>query len=382
MALGQTKINGSRVVEGAVNYCADAGVSDDYTCSLSPAITSYVAGACYEFRANSSNLGVATLNLNGLGAKVIKKAAGGVTTDLADNDIRSGQMVNVCYDGTNMQMQSGLGNAGADATAVLSSTTLATNAPVLGAANSRNVVSGSRSGTTTEFATVSGTKTANKQLTFDANGNVVASSSDVGSGSSGATPVRSWIYPVSIWAGSSQNLSIGTDAICHRFSLLGAHQSNAIGFNVTTASGTACTGGTCGFFVGIYDSTKALIASSEVAYSGHATVSKDMNQTGYKKIGWASGSAVAGGVLTLNPGSYWLCYASESGTAAFGLMSAAAYLYEEQNWAVNGDAHGYKAGMRSGTGAGMTWNNTWTGGLTLSGGGGGERVIRISLGYE
>jgi hypothetical protein len=37
--------------------------------------------------------------------------AGGITTDLADNDIRSGQLVELVYDGTNMQMQSTLGNA-------------------------------------------------------------------------------------------------------------------------------------------------------------------------------------------------------------------------------------------------------------------------------
>lgn len=51
--------------------------------------------------------------MNALGAKSIVKAAGGITTALADNDIRAGQWVDVVYDGTNMQMQSGLGNASA-----------------------------------------------------------------------------------------------------------------------------------------------------------------------------------------------------------------------------------------------------------------------------
>ena len=44
---------------------------------------------------------------------------------------------------------------------------------------------GSRSGNTTEVATVSGTKTANKQLAFDANGNVIASATDIGTGGGG-----------------------------------------------------------------------------------------------------------------------------------------------------------------------------------------------------
>lgn len=109
----QTLINGSRTIAGPVNYCSDAGSTDAYACSLSPAITAYVTGAIYHFRANTANTGAATLNLNGLGAKTIVKVAGGVTTALADNDIRANQGVTVMYDGTNLQMQSTLGNASA-----------------------------------------------------------------------------------------------------------------------------------------------------------------------------------------------------------------------------------------------------------------------------
>ena len=93
-------------------YCADAGASDTYACSLSPAPSGYTTGATYIFKANTSNTGAATINFNSLGAKTIVKVAGGVTTTLADNDIRAGQIVEVVYDGTNMQMQSTLGNAG------------------------------------------------------------------------------------------------------------------------------------------------------------------------------------------------------------------------------------------------------------------------------
>ena len=251
-ALGQTKINGSRVVEGTLNYCADAGVTDDYACSLAPPVTSYVTGACYTFKANTANSGAATLNLNGLGAKPVKKVTGGISTELADNDIRAGQLVTVCYDGNNMQMQSGLGNAPAG----------------------------------------------------------------------GLAPVSGWMYPVPIWMGAVQNVAIGPDTVCHRFTLLGAHQSNVIAFNVTGASGTACTGGVCAFLVGVYDSSKTLIASSELAHSNRPEPAKNINQTGYKKITWASGSAVSNGVLTLQPGSYWLCYANESPTATFALAAA------------------------------------------------------------
>jgi hypothetical protein len=95
----------------AGTFASDAGANDTYTCSFSPAITAYVTGTRYRFLANTANTGAATININSIGAKTIKKAAGGITTDLADNDIRAGQWVEMVYDGTNMQMVSLLGNA-------------------------------------------------------------------------------------------------------------------------------------------------------------------------------------------------------------------------------------------------------------------------------
>lgn len=94
-----------------VNTAADGGGTDAYAITLSPAITAYITGQSFTFKANTANTGAATLNVNGLGAKTIKKPVGGITTDLADNDIRAGQWVDVIYDGTNMQMKSMLGNA-------------------------------------------------------------------------------------------------------------------------------------------------------------------------------------------------------------------------------------------------------------------------------
>lgn len=99
------------IQSGAYQFCTDAVGTDSYACSLSPAITSYTTGMVIVFKAGAANVGAATINLNALGAKTIKKVSGGITTDLADNDIRLGQVVICSYDGTNMQMQSTLGNA-------------------------------------------------------------------------------------------------------------------------------------------------------------------------------------------------------------------------------------------------------------------------------
>ena len=49
----------------------------------------------------TANTGTCTLNVNGLGAKTIKKD---VSTDLATGDILANQVVTVTYDGTNIRL--------------------------------------------------------------------------------------------------------------------------------------------------------------------------------------------------------------------------------------------------------------------------------------
>jgi len=99
-------INGDRVLVGTLNYCdATGSTGDAYACSLTPAITAYIPAARYFFKASSANVGPATLNLNGLGAIALVKVVGGVSTALADNDILTGQYVEVVYDATGPSMQ-------------------------------------------------------------------------------------------------------------------------------------------------------------------------------------------------------------------------------------------------------------------------------------
>jgi hypothetical protein len=113
---GQSQlINGDRVLVGTLNFGDAAGsTGDTYVAALNPAITTYIPGARFLFKAPNPNVGAATLNLNGVGAKTIVKVVGGVPTTLADNDIRAGQYVEVVYDNTgdNFQILSTLGNAG------------------------------------------------------------------------------------------------------------------------------------------------------------------------------------------------------------------------------------------------------------------------------
>src|SRR4029077_18873992 len=66
---------------------------------------------------------------------------------------------------------------------------LAQDAPLFGGGPGQGLVVGARSGTTLEVATVTGAHTPQKQLTFDANGNITASPADIGGGGGGCTSV-------------------------------------------------------------------------------------------------------------------------------------------------------------------------------------------------
>lgn len=108
--VGAAEINGNLTLHGRLNSCDDAGSTDTYACTISPPIQSYRTGTRYSFKANTANTGAATINLNGKGARNIVKTIGGITTTLADNDIRAGLLVELLYDGTNMQCLNCWGN--------------------------------------------------------------------------------------------------------------------------------------------------------------------------------------------------------------------------------------------------------------------------------
>ena len=101
------------IQSGSYLACADAGASDSYSCTMTPTLTTYTTGMVVILKANTTNTGAASLNIDTRGAKTIVKLGGGITTALADNDIRAGQWTVLVYDGTNFQMQGLLGNAAA-----------------------------------------------------------------------------------------------------------------------------------------------------------------------------------------------------------------------------------------------------------------------------
>jgi hypothetical protein len=74
------------------------------------AATAYRTGTTFTFKANHTNTGNATLNVDGLGARELRKLGG--TSQLLADEIITGQMVTVVYDGTYFQIVSALPRTG------------------------------------------------------------------------------------------------------------------------------------------------------------------------------------------------------------------------------------------------------------------------------
>ncbi len=93
--------NDSRILQNA--YAVDTGVANVYAITLATNPTAYATGQVFLFKALNANNAASTLNVNGLGAKTIKKDN---TADIASGDILANQIVEVVYDGVNFLLAS------------------------------------------------------------------------------------------------------------------------------------------------------------------------------------------------------------------------------------------------------------------------------------
>lgn len=104
-----TKNNDLRrdIVENAGDYASSTGSANAFILAIdSQVVSAYSEKQVFKFKANFANTGPATLNVNTLGAKTIKKHH---DQDLEADDIKVGQVVIVMYDGTDLQLLSQLG---------------------------------------------------------------------------------------------------------------------------------------------------------------------------------------------------------------------------------------------------------------------------------
>lgn len=92
------------VIDGTGIYIGTVGgTADVITLTPTPAVTAYTAGQTFRFIASGANTTNVTVNISGLGAKALTKNG---TTALAANDITSGAMVTMTYDGTEFVLAS------------------------------------------------------------------------------------------------------------------------------------------------------------------------------------------------------------------------------------------------------------------------------------
>ncbi len=96
--------NRTDVQNNTMTYAVTGGSGNAYTLTLAPALSAYTAGQVFLFKADRNNTGSATLNVNGLGAKTLKKITGGALADLAADDIINGGTYTGFYDGTYVQV--------------------------------------------------------------------------------------------------------------------------------------------------------------------------------------------------------------------------------------------------------------------------------------
>jgi len=83
-------------------WCGTAGgTADAITLTPSPEIASYVTGQTYRFLSGFANTGAVTVAISGLAAKSVKKQG---ATALAAGDIPASAIVDVTYDGSNLQV--------------------------------------------------------------------------------------------------------------------------------------------------------------------------------------------------------------------------------------------------------------------------------------
>lgn len=104
-------------------------------------------------------------------------------------------------------------------------------------------------------------------------------------------------------AGSlAPNRAVSAGMIAHRVVVPCAMDVGSAAVDVTTGSGTSCTGGTCGLRFAIYDADGDLVAQSNVITSGGTP---DINTTGVKVTAFAT-------PVSLAAGEYWYAVVTDS----------------------------------------------------------------------
>ena len=106
-------------------YAVATGSANAYAVTLNPAPTAYTEGMAVAVKINVDNTGASTINVNGLGAKAIKKPNG---NDVSAGNLKAGSIYTLRYNGTNFILQGEGGSGNAQPSDVLSGKTFTNDA--------------------------------------------------------------------------------------------------------------------------------------------------------------------------------------------------------------------------------------------------------------
>ena len=98
--MGLQHVTTETLQNGTFNSGTASG-TNTYVLTLNPAITAYALYQTFNILFTNSSTSAATLNINGLGAKVIKRNG---EKAIKSNDIKAGQVLSLMYDGTDFQI--------------------------------------------------------------------------------------------------------------------------------------------------------------------------------------------------------------------------------------------------------------------------------------
>lgn len=99
------------IVNDYFGYNTSSG-TDTITLTVLSTIAAYQAGQTFTAKLAGTNTGAATLNVNSLGAKTIKKMSGGALADVEAGDLVNGGIYTFKYDGTYFQVMNVAGGGG------------------------------------------------------------------------------------------------------------------------------------------------------------------------------------------------------------------------------------------------------------------------------
>lgn len=170
-----------KLQQNRVTYVSAGGTGDALTATLDFAPPAYVEGLHLRVKLTATNTGAATINVNSLGVKSIKRYDG--TTALSAGELTSGNAVDLIYDGTNFR----LGTASSAATAAAASAAAAAASASAASTSATNAANSATAAANSTTAAAGSATTASTQATNAATSATEAAASATAAAGSATT---------------------------------------------------------------------------------------------------------------------------------------------------------------------------------------------------